>query len=149
MAKKSSSKKSSNSGENKASSSGSAKKEILIRVRVLYLLFILVGFGVAARLIWVQMFSESVEHNAQVLKDGVVREVSIPAHRGAILTRDGEPLAMSSLRYEPVFDFMSDGFSDVSAQDFELNVDSLSNMLARHFSKEDALAEGYNYISAA
>ena len=148
MAKKSSNKKSSSS-ESVASSSGGAKKEILIRVRVLYLLFILVGFGVAARLIWVQMFSDSVAHNAQVLKDGVVREVSIPAHRGAILTRDGEPLAMSSLRYEPVFDFMSDGFNDASAQEFEQNVDSLSNMLARHFSKEDALAEDYEYISAS
>ena len=148
MAKKSSTKKSSN-GASRGASTGGAKKEILMRVRILYLIFILVGFGVAARLVWVQMFSESVAHNAEVLKDGIVREVTIPAHRGAILTRDGEPLAMSSLRYEPTFDFKSDGFNDASAQEFEENVDSLSKMLARHFSEEDARIEGYEYISAA
>lgn len=136
-------------GDNKANSSSTAKKEILIRVRILYLLFIVIGFAVAARLVWVQVFSPSVEHNAKVLKEGVMREVSIPAHRGAILTRDGKPLAMSSLRYEPTFDFKSDGFNDASRQEFNTNVDSLSNMLARHFSPEDALAEGYKYISAA
>lgn len=121
----------------------------MMRVRVLYLLFILVGFGVGARLVWVQTFSDSVAHNAKVLKDGVIREVVIPAHRGAILTSDGEPLAMSSLRFQPTFDFKSEGFNDASADEFEDNVDSLSRMLARHFSKEDARIEGYEYISAA
>lgn len=148
MAKKSSTKKTSTNGGSKGSSGG-AKKDILTRVRVLYLLFILVGFGIGARLVWVQMFSDSVAHNAEVLKDGVVREVVIPAHRGAILTRDGEPLAISSLRYEPTFDFKSEGFNDASTQEFEQNVDSLSKMLARHFSEEDALLEGYTYISAS
>jgi cell division protein FtsI (penicillin-binding protein 3) len=131
-----------------AGTSGGAKREILIRVRILYLLFILIGFGVVARLIWVQMFSPSVAHNAEVLEKDIVREVVIPAHRGAILTRDGEPLAMSSMRYEPLFDFKADGFHDASTQDLERNIDSLSRMLARHFSPEDAAAEGYKYMSA-
>lgn len=147
MVKKST--KSSDSSKGATGTSGGAKREILFRVRMLYLLFILVGFGVAARLVWVQMFSGSVAHNAEVLKEDIVREIDIPAHRGAILTRDGEPLAMSSLRYEPLFDFKADGFHDASAQDFERNVDSLSKLLARHFSPEDALSEGYDYISAA
>lgn len=146
MAKKTTTKKTST---NSGSSSGGAKKDILMRVRILYLLFILVGFGVGARLVWVQMFSDSVAHNANVLKDGIIRKVVIPAHRGAILTRNGEPLAMSSLRYQPTFDFKSDGFNDASAEEFERNVDSLSRMLARHFSEEDARNEGYKYISAA
>ncbi len=141
--------KSSNSSKDTAKSSSGAKREILIRVRVLYALFIFVGFGVIARLVWVQMFSDSVAHNAEVLKDDIVREVVISAHRGAILTRDGEPLAMSSLRYEPLFDFQSDGFRDATKEDFVSNVDSLSNMLARHFSMEDAELEGYEYLSAA
>ncbi|MBR2428519.1 MAG: PASTA domain-containing protein [Alistipes sp.] len=147
MAKKSSTKRSGAKGGS-SSKSGSAKNDILLRVRVLYLLFILVGFGVAARLVWVQMFSDSVAHNAAVLKEGVVREVTIPAHRGAILTRDGEPLAMSSLRYEPTFDFKSDGFNDAPPQEFEHNVDELSKLLSQHFDMEDARNEGYDYISA-
>ncbi len=150
MAKKSDTKsKNRENGGSNAINSGGAKGETLFRVRVLYILFILIGFGIATRLVWVQMFSSSVEHNAKVLKEGIVRKVVIPAHRGAILTREGDPLAMSSLRYEPTFDFKSEGFNDTSEQSFEANVDSLSRMLANHFNPQDAKQEGYKYISAA
>ena len=150
MANKSNTKVKTKGEESGATNKGSgAKGDTLFRVRVLYILFILIGFAVATRLVWVQMISDSVAHNAQVLKEDIVREVVIPAHRGAILTRDGEPLAMSSFRYEPTFDFKAEGFSDASEQNFEENVDSLSRMLALHFSKEDASKEGYKYISAS
>ena len=56
---------------------------------------------------------------------------------------------MSSLRYEPTFDFKSQGIQDASTQSFEENVDSLSKMLARHFNEQDAIENGYKYISAA
>ena len=130
------------------SGGGNAKKEILHRVRVLYFIFIVFGFGIAARLVWVQMFSDSVEHNANVLKNGIVRKVKIPAHRGAILTRDGEPLAMSSLRYNATFDFASDGIREASDEVYMQSVDSLSKLLAQHFSPSDAEAAKYDYISA-
>ena len=149
MTKKSNTKSKAKGESSNTINSGGAKGDTLFRVRFLYILFIILGFGIATRLVWVQMFSESVEHNAKVLKEDIVREVVIPAHRGAILTRDGEPLAMSSLRYEPIFDFKSEGFSDASEQSFEENVDSLSQMLSIHFSKDDALKEGYKYISTA
>ena len=48
---------------------------------------------------------------------------------------------MSSLRYEPTFDFKSQGIQDASTQSFEENVDSLSKMLARHFNEQDAINE--------
>lgn len=151
MAKKSNNKSTANEdvASTKSSNGGGAKGETLFRVRVLYIVFIFIGISIIARLIWVQVFSDSVEHNANVLKDGVVREVDIPAHRGAILTSDGEPLAISSLRYEPTFDFKSEGIQDASTQSFEENVDSLSKMLAQHFNEQDAKENGYEYISAA
>ncbi len=41
------------------------KSDILLRVRVLYVLFIAAGAIVFARLVWVQMFSGEVAYNAR------------------------------------------------------------------------------------
>lgn len=132
----------------KKRSNGGAKQDIVKRVRTLYTIFILLGLCVAARLIWVQYFSSSVKHNAEVMKNGVVREQTIAAHRGAILSREGEPLALSSLRYHATFDFASEGIRNASAEDFEKEVSELSQLLADYFSKEDAANNGYDYLSA-
>ncbi len=132
----------------KKRSNGGAKQDIVKRVRTLYTIFILVGLCVAARLIWVQYFSPSVKHNAEVMKSGVRREQTIAAHRGAILSREGEPLALSSLRYHATFDFASEGIRNASSEDFEKEVGELSQLLADHFSKEDAAKNDYDYLTA-
>ncbi|MBR3590355.1 MAG: hypothetical protein IKL43_05010, partial [Alistipes sp.] len=126
---------------------GNAKQDILHRVGVLYTLFILAALGITARLIWVQFVSPSVKHNAEVMSDGVYRTKTISAHRGAILASTGEPLALSSVRYEATFDFAAEGFRDAKPEDFKTNVDSLAKLLAQHFSPADAEREGYDYIS--
>lgn len=126
-----------------------AKQGILHRVRVLYVIFILIGIIIAARLVWVQAASPSVRHNAEVLNEGVQRMRIVEAHRGAILSRDGEPLALSSLRYHATFDFRSEGIIDEENDEaFAREVDSLSKILAAHFSKENAEKEGYTHITA-
>ena len=43
------------------------KSDILLRVRLLYVLFILAGLTVFARLVWVQLFSAEVAYNADRL----------------------------------------------------------------------------------
>ena len=43
------------------------KKDILLRVRLLYVLFIAVAAVVLLRLIWVQLFSREVAYNADRL----------------------------------------------------------------------------------
>ena len=43
------------------------KSDILLRVRLLYVLFILAGAIVLARLVWVQLFSAEVAYNADRL----------------------------------------------------------------------------------
>ena len=125
----------------------SSKHDIIGRVRFLYLAFMVVGLGIAVRLIGVQIASPAVKHNAEVLKEGVYRTTELPAHRGAILTRDGEPLAISSLRYNAIMDFASEGIQNADSVTYFKNADSLALLLAMHFDMADAEANGYKYIS--
>ena len=79
------------------------KSDILLRVRLLYILFILAGLLIFARLVWVQLFSSEVAYNAERLAGRIFTEQIIPAQRGNILTRDGDPLATSIFRYRVEF----------------------------------------------
>ena len=131
----------------KQTNSKSPKSEILHRVRVLYLIFIMLGIGIAARLVWIQMSSDSVEHNAKVMNRGILREVEISSHRGSILSRNGEPLVMSGFRYNAVFDFASEGMRNANNESYRENANRLATLLAEFFSPEDAKLHGYVYIS--
>lgn len=124
------------------------RRDVVSRVRLLYIALMLVGTLVTLRLVWVQMISPSVRHNAKVLEEGVFRTKEIAAHRGAILTRDGEPLAISSLRYNPEIDFKSEGIRKADDEIYNKNADSLSKLLALHFNAEDAAIHGYKHITA-
>ena len=55
------------------------KSDILLRVRLLYVLFILAGAIVLARLVWVQLFSAEVAYNADRLASRIFTEEVIPA----------------------------------------------------------------------
>ena len=104
------------------------KSDILLRVRLLYVLFILAGGIVLARLVWVQLFSAEVAYNADRLAGRIFTEEVIPAQRGSILSRDGEPLATSIFRYQAAFDFASPGLD--SLKTFREQADSLAKLLA-------------------
>lgn len=125
------------------------RRDVVSRVRLLYIALMLIGALVIVRLVWVQMISPSVRHNAEVLEDGVFRTKEIAAHRGAILTRDGEPMAISSLRYNPELDFKSEGIRKADSATYIKNTDSLAKLLAKYFNAEDAAKHGYKYISAS
>ncbi len=107
------------------------KRDILIRVRVLYALFIVLGLLIFVRLIWVQVFSAEVAYNAERLEGRIFRHQEIKAHRGSILTRDGEPLATSIFRYQVEMDFGSEGFD--SLQIYNEQSDSLAELLSQYF----------------
>lgn len=112
------------------------KSDILLRVRLLYVLFILAGAVVFARLIWVQLFSAEVDYNAKRLAGRIFTEEVIPAQRGSILARDGEPLAASIFRYQAYLDFASPGLD--SLRTFHEQADSLSKLLAAFFRDKSA-----------
>lgn len=115
------------------------KKDILLRVRLLYALFIFAGAVVLLRLIWVQFISPETDYNAKRLATRIFTEEIIPAQRGSILARNGEPLATSIFRYQVAFDFGSEGLD--SLKTFNEQADSLSTLLAAFF--EDRPATEY------
>ena len=127
---------------------GSTKRDIISRVKSLYAAFFLLGIAIVARLVWIIAISPSVRHNAEVMEEGIYRDTPIPAHRGTILSREGEPLAISSLRYRIFLDFGSEGMADVDSMLYITYADSLSRLLAKHFNREDAIRHGYTYIPA-
>ena len=112
------------------------KKDILLRVRLLYVLFIAVAAVVLLRLIWVQLFSREVAYNADRLSSRIFTEEVIPAQRGSILARNGEPLATSIFRYQVEFDFGSPGLDSIRT--FHEQSDSLSKLLAAYFRDKPA-----------
>lgn len=133
----------------KGSHKGGVKQDVISRVRMLYAAFILIGIAVAVRMVWVVLFSPSVRHNAEVMDNGIFRIRDVEAHRGAILSRDGEPLAISTIRYRVIVDFMAEGMVNVDSEEYADSADSLSRMMATMFSAEDASQYGYEYQPAS
>ena len=115
------------------------KSDILLRVRMLYLLFFLAGIVILSRLIWVQAFSRETEINAGRIEKRIFREEVVTARRGSILARGGEPLATSLFRYRVAFDFSAEGLDSLAL--FEEQSDSLAKLLSLYF--RDRTAEQY------
>ena len=112
------------------------KRDILLRVRALYLLFIVAGLCIFARLVWVQFFSREVAANADRLHDRIFIREEIKARRGNILGRNGEPFATSIFRYQVAFDFGSEGLDSVAT--FNEHADSLAKLLSAFFGDRTA-----------
>ena len=111
------------------------KSDILLRVRLLYVLFILAGAVVLGRLVWVQLFSSEVATNAERLASRIFTEETIPAQRRHPFAR-GAPLATSIFRYQAAFDFASPGLD--SLKTFREQSDSLAKLLAAFFRDKSA-----------
>ncbi len=107
------------------------KGDIITRVRVLYILFILLGVVIFARLVWVQRLSHEIAHNAERLEGRIFQRQTIKAHRGSILSREGEPLATSIFKYQVEMDFGSEGFD--SLRIYREQSDSLAKLLSAYF----------------
>lgn len=112
------------------------KSDILLRVRLLYVVFIVAGAVVLGRLVWVQLFSREVAHNAERLAGRIFTEVTVPAQRGSIVARDGAPLAASIFRYRVAFDFASPGLDSLAT--YREQSDSLAGLLAAFFKDKPA-----------
>ena len=123
------------------------KRGMVSRVGSLYGFFISTGILITLALVWVQLISPAVRHNAAVLDKGVYDYETLIGHRGSILTRDGEPLAISSLHYYVEMDFGSEGILQAKSEVYYKNADALAKHLAAHFTPEDAEANKYKYIS--
>ncbi len=107
------------------------KSDILLRVRALYLFFVVLVAVILVRLVGVQFFSHETRVNAERISARIFLPDTLYARRGNILSRDGEPLAISIFRYQPLFDFDSEGFRDTES--FHRQSDSLAQLLAAYF----------------
>lgn len=113
------------------------KRDILKRVKIIYILFILAGVVMTLRIGWIQLVSNEVRVNSDKMLNGrIFSSDSITAHRGSILSRNGEALATSILRYQVEMDFGSEGFD--SLRTYHIQSDSLSKLLSAYFRDKSA-----------
>lgn len=103
------------------------KKEIMVRVKLLYVFFFLIGICIFGRIVWLQYGPEGKElrEKAETTNFTLAR---VDATRGEIVTADGELLATSVQKYYVGIDFRAKGLEqDV----FDANVDGLAESMAK------------------
>ena len=105
------------------------KDDILFRVRVVYILFLLFGIGIILMICHWQYGPRSAELHKQAKKITYQR-VSLKAERGDILAVDGRLLATSTPIYQIRMDFGAMGLEDDL---FYAEVDGLSRSLSALF----------------
>jgi len=106
----------------------SVKKEILWRVAVVYIVFLILGLLIIGRVIYLQVFEKDIwmeKANSYALKT-----MNIPADRGSIYAADGRLLACSVPYYEVRFDAANENLTD---RMFYGKIDSLAMCLSRLF----------------
>ncbi len=106
----------------------SIKKDILLRVYLVYLGVFLFGLFILGRAVYIQSFEKSVLN--EMAKKQEMRVFGIDAIRGNICSDDGTLLAVSY----PIFDIRMDVVTDsITDEVFKRNVDSLSVSLSLLF----------------
>lgn len=118
-------------GNTKPRRESDVRSEMGSRVQKLYVVFVLLALIIVVRLVWVSVISGEVAHNAKRIEKRIFTPQTIFARRGAILSRHGDPMAISIMRYKVEFDMASEGFD--SEDIFFEQVDSLSKLLSLYF----------------
>jgi cell division protein FtsI (penicillin-binding protein 3) len=113
----------------------SVKKDILLRVAIVYIIFLLLGLLIIGRVFYLQVFEKS--EWMEKANTFALKTMNIPADRGSIYASDGRLLASSVPFYEIHFDA---GCENLSNRTFNRGIDSLALCLSRLFgdkSKDD------------
>ncbi len=113
-----------------------AKKSMDRRAKNFFKTAILIVVLVLVRIIYIQYFSAEVPIHAKELHRRIFSWQDIPAHRGSILDRDGDPLAVSTYNYQVEMDYGSEGLDN--HEQFLTQSDSLSKLLALYFKDKSA-----------
>ncbi len=104
------------------------KKDILIRVYMVYLLVLLFGLFILARVVMIQQFEK--KQFLEMAKKQEIHLFEMEAIRGNILADDGSLLAVSIPIFEIRMDVMTDSITN---EVFTKNIDSLSLCLSQLF----------------
>ncbi len=121
----------------------SVKREILRRVTVVYLSFLVIGMLIVGRILYLQLFEKQKwmdQANSFSLKT-----MTIDADRGSIYTADGRLLACSVPYYEVHFDARCENLTD---RVFYKGVDSLALGLSRIFGDRSPAAYRASLVQA-
>ncbi len=120
------------------------KRDILTRVRWLYVIFVVAGAAIAGRILYIQYGPEGDELRKKARKITYER-VAIEADRGDILAVDGRTLAISIPTFEIRMDFAAAGLTDSV---FNAGVDSLAANLSAFFRDKSAAAYKAKLVNA-
>ncbi len=115
-----------------------AKDSMLKRAKNIFLASIIIVVAVFVRMLYIQYFSVEVRKNAERFHEKIFDWQEIPAHRGSILDRNGDPLAVSVYNYQVMMDYGSEGFDN--HERFTTQADSLSKLLSLYFKDKSAKA---------
>jgi len=126
------------------------QKQIMWRIKLVYIIVVMLGMTVFGRVIVLQAFTDREE--IEELSKQVERESIIEPVRGDICARDGRILATSVPYYEVGWDPNCDPITD---EIFQENIDSLAICLSQILGKEtayyhsklhNARDKGYRYV---
>jgi cell division protein FtsI (penicillin-binding protein 3) len=109
------------------------KKDIILRVYLVYLGVLLFGLAIMSRAVYIQSFEG--EKLMEMARQQEMRWFDVEATRGNILAEDGTLLATSVPIFDIRMDVMTDSLTD---EVFARNVDSLSICLASLFKDKKA-----------
>ncbi|MFR9503378.1 MAG: penicillin-binding transpeptidase domain-containing protein [Rikenellaceae bacterium] len=113
-----------------------AKGLMLKRAKNIFLTTIIIVVLVFVRMIFIQYFSAEVKVHSKRLHDRIFSWQEVPAHRGSIMDRNGDLLAVSTYSYQVQMDYGSEGFD--SHEKFLSQSDSLSKLLSLYFKDKSA-----------
>ncbi|MDP4210446.1 MAG: penicillin-binding protein [Bacteroidota bacterium] len=113
----------------------SIKKEILFRAGIIYFCFLLLGFVIIGRIIFLQ-FVQGPKYREKA-KAITLKDITISPNRGDILATDGRLLASSIPFYEIRMDLKARG---LEKEVFQENLDSLSLCLSKLFKDKSSNA---------
>ncbi|RPH33084.1 MAG: PASTA domain-containing protein [Bacteroidales bacterium] len=121
----------------------SIKKEILVRVALVYLIFVLLGFAIIAKIIYIQV----VEGNKwrEVAKTITFKDITIEPNRGDIFSYDGRVLATSVPYFEIRMDLKAAGLTN---EVFGEKIDSLAMCLSKFYGDKSAKAYRSELVNA-
>jgi len=121
----------------------SIKKEILVRVALVYIIFVLLGFAIIAKILYIQIVEGGKWR--EMAKTITYKDITIEPNRGDICAGDGRVLATSVPYFEIRMDLKATGLTnDV----FYEKIDSLSVCLSKFFGDKSSKAYRSELINA-
>ncbi len=121
----------------------SVKKEILVRVALVYLFFVLLGLAIIIKIIYIQ-FVEG--HKWREMAQTITyKDITIEPNRGDICANDGRVLATSVPYFEIRMDLKAAGLSD---EIFREKIDSLALCLSKFYGDKSPKAYRSELVNA-